>query len=349
MFDFLRWNLLKLDAAPGTLIYAGEERSFKPSIRHWAYNAETLDEHLEQGTSFRPDSGRMNLLVVTGVHEPELIKQLAVGLDLPPLYVEDVLNTGQRPIMAWADENTGFVVMRHVMVVDGRVVNEQVSMLWREGLVVVFLERESGLLDGVLSRLRQGRGRIRKADATYMMAAILDALVDSHTLALVTIGDLAQDLENRLMNALSDEMLGELYELKREIILARNALMPEREIFKALMRDDAEIPDDVMPFIQDTAGHHEQTLEGVISLHDILKSMIDFQISLISIRTNKVMQLLTVTATIFIPLTFIAGVYGMNFQNMPELSWRYGYHAVMVLMGVVGVGMFLYFKRKKYL
>jgi len=349
MFDFLRWNLLKLDAAPGTLIYAGEARDFTPTIIHCAYDAQSLDEHREMSAGFAPDPGRMNLLVVTGVHQPELIKELSASLDLPLLYTEDVLNTGQRPTLAWADQNTGFVVMRHLMVEDAQVVNEQVSMLWRDGLVVVFLERESGLLDGVLSRIRQGRGRIRKADATYLMAAILDALVDSHTLALAAIGDLAQDLENRLTATLSDALLGELYELKRETILARNALMPERDIFKGLLRDDAEVPPDVLPYIQDTAGHHEQTLEGVVSMHDILKSMIDYQISLIGIRTNKVMQLLTVTATIFIPLTFIAGVYGMNFQHMPELTWRYGYHTVLGLMCAVGVGMLVYFKKKKYL
>ncbi|MEF2231161.1 MAG: magnesium/cobalt transporter CorA [Pseudodesulfovibrio sp.] len=350
MFDFLRWNLLKLDAAPGTMIYAGEERDFQPAILHCAYDAEGLEElALKPGAAFTPVPGRVNLLVVTGVHQPEMVKSLGADLDLPLLYVEDILNTGQRPIFAWADHKTGFLVMRHLIVADGQVVNEQVSMLWREGLVAVFLERESGLLDGVLARIRQGRGKIRRADAVYLMAAILDALVDSHTLALAAIGDLAQDLETRLMQNLTDSLLGELYELKRETILAHNALMPERDIFKGLLRDDAEVPSEVLPYLQDTAGHHEQTLEGVSSMHDILKSMIDYQISLIGIRTNKVIQLLTVTATIFIPLTFIAGVYGMNFAEMPGLHWAYGYHLVLGLMAVVGLGMLLYFKRKRFL
>ena len=350
MFDFLRWNLLKLDAAPGTMVYAGEKRDFSPSILHCAYGEDGLEERaVAPESGFTPVPGRVNLLVVTGVHQPEVVKSIGASLELSPLYIEDILNTGQRPTFAWADQNTGFLVMRHLVVVDGQVVNEQVSVVWREGLVAVFLERDSGLLDGVLTRIRQGRGRIRRADAVYLMASVLDALVDSHTLALAAIGDLAQDLESRLMQHLSDSLLGELYELKRETILARNALMPERDIFKELLHEDAEVPPDVLPFLRDTAGHHEQTLEGVSSLHDILKSMIDYQLSIIGIRTNKVMQLLTVTATIFIPLTFIAGVYGMNFANMPELQWRYGYHLALGLMLAVGVGMLTYFKRRKYL
>eukprot|EP00828_Plagiopyla_frontata_P046069 TRINITY_DN8068_c0_g1_i3.p2 TRINITY_DN8068_c0_g1~~TRINITY_DN8068_c0_g1_i3.p2 ORF type:complete len:220 (-),score=50.63 TRINITY_DN8068_c0_g1_i3:353-1012(-) len=181
------------------------------------------------------------------------------------------------------------------------------------------------------------------------MSAVLDDMVDSHTQALTTRSDTAQNLENRLEEKLSDDLLGDLYTLKRETSLSRNALLPVREIFKGLLREDAEIPQDVIPYLQDTAGHHDQTIETLSALHDILKSMIDYQISLIGIRTNKVMQLLTVIATIFIPLTFIAGIYGMNFANMPELQWRYGYHTIMGLMGAVGVGMAIYFKRKKYL
>ena len=350
MFNALRWNRIKLDAAPGTLVYAGEKRDFAPSILHCAYTAEALSEtRPESGLAVAPAEGCVNLLVVTGVHDADLVKSVGASLKLPPLFLEDVLNTGQRAGLAWADEATGFIVMRHLDAEGERVVNEQVSLVWRDGLVAVFMERDSGLLDGVLARIRQGRGRIRRSDAAYLMSAVLDALVDSNTRALTTLGDAAQDLENRLEERLSDDLLGELYALKRETILFRNALLPVREIFKGLLREDAEITPDVLPFLQDTAGHHDQTIEAAAALHDILKSMIDYQISLIGIRTNKVMQLLTVIATIFIPLTFIAGVYGMNFANMPELQWRYGYHLVVGIMVVVGVGMAVVFRRKKYL
>lgn len=350
MFDFLKWNRVKLDAAPGTLIYAGAERDFTPSVTTYAYGPDGVaEECVLSADGVELAEGRINLVVVTGIHRTELVNGMGARLGISPLVLEDMLNTGQRPQFVWADDDTGFIVMKHMMVRDGLLKAEQVSLLWRDNLVAVFLERESDLLDGVLSRIRKGKGRIRRSDASYLMVAILDALVDQHMLALARFGDAAQNLEARLGLRVDDAILGELYELKREIILLRNLLLPIREIFKALLRDDTEIPDQVQPFLADVVGHHEQTLEGAAALHDILKSMIDYQISLIGIRTNRVMQFLTVIATVFIPLTFIAGVYGMNFKNMPELEWRYGYYAIMGLMGVIGAGMFWYFHRKKML
>ena len=350
MFDFLKWNRVKLDAAPGTLIYAGAHRDFVPSVTTYSYGPDKVEEECAlsaEGIVLRQDC--INFLVVTGVHQPELIKGLGTKLSIPPLFLEDVLNTGQRPQFVWADDDTGFIVMKHMVFEDSLLKSEQVSLFWRDNLVVVFLERESDLLDGVLARIHKGKGRIRRSDSSYLMVAILDALVDQHMLALARFGDAAQVIENKLSVRAADDILGELYELKRETILLRNTLLPIREIFKSLLRDDTEIPAQVLPFLVDVVGHHEQTLEGATSLHDILKSMIDYQISLIGIRTNKVMQFLTVIATVFIPLTFIAGVYGMNFKYMPELEWHYGYHAVMAFMGVVGVGMLLYFYRKRLL
>ncbi|BDQ33503.1 magnesium/cobalt transporter CorA [Pseudodesulfovibrio portus] len=350
MFDFLKWNSVKLDAAPGTLVYAGEKRDFTPSVTTYSYRSDKVTEECvlsADGIVFEPDC--INFLIATGIHQPDMVKGIGAKLSIPPLFLEDVLNTGQRPHFVWADDDTGFIVMKHMMVADGLLKSEQVSLFWRDNLVVAFLERESDLLDGILARIHKGKGRIRNSDSSYLMVAILDALVDQHMLALARFGEAAQALEGRLSSGISDDMLGELYELKRETILLRNTLVPIREIFKSLLRDDTEISEQVHPFLVDVVGHHEQTLEGATALHDILKSMIDYQISLIGIRTNKVMQLLTVIATIFIPLTFIVGVYGMNFKYMPELEWYYGYYIVMAVMGVVGVGMFFYFYRKKML
>jgi len=350
VFDFLKWNQVKLDAAPGTLIYAGADRDFAPSVTTYSYGpGKIAEECVLSADGIVLEEGCVNFLIVTGIHQTELVKGIGAKLSIPPLFLEDVLNTGQRPQFVWADDDTGFIVMKHMMVKDGLLNSEQVSLFWRDDLVVVFLERESDLLDGVLARIRKGKGRIRSSDAAYLMVAVLDALVDQHMLALARFGDAAQVIEGKLSVRVADDILGELYELKRETILLRNILVPIREIFKSLLRDDTEIPAPVLPFLVDVVGHHEQTLEGATSLHDILKSMIDYQISLIGIKTNKVMQFLTVIATIFIPLTFIAGVYGMNFKYMPELEWHYGYYIIMAVMGVIGVGMFWYFSRKKML
>ncbi len=181
------------------------------------------------------------------------------------------------------------------------------------------------------------------------MSAILDALVDRNMITLARFSNLAETIETELDLKTTDDLLGQLYEIKREVILLRNMLVPVREIFKALLREDAELPDSVLPYLRDTAGHHEQAVDGVAALHDILKSMIDYQLSLIGMRTNRVTQLLTIIATIFIPLTFIAGLYGMNFEFMPELKWRYGYFIILGVMGATATAMVCYFLRNRFL
>jgi len=349
MFDFLRWNKAKLDAPPGSLIYSGEGREFVPFVHQYAYTPETLIEHRCEGDLCAPKTeDGVNLVIMTGIHRPELVNTVSGEMDMSRFHLEDILNTGQRSKFTWADDEAGFLVMKHMTVDDEGLSMDQVSIFWRQDVVMVFLETASDLLDGVVSRIKKGKGKIRRADANYLVAAILDSLVDNQMLALTHFSDQAQELEEDLATDVSDELLGRLYELKRETILLRNELLPVRDIFKTLLREDSEIPDDAHDYLDDIAGHHEQTIEGATSLHDILKSMIDYQISLIGIRTNRVMQFLTVIATIFIPLTFIAGVYGMNFSNMPELQWEYGYYIIMGLMAVIGVGMFWFFRSRKY-
>jgi magnesium transporter len=350
MFDSLRWMRIKHDSAPGSLIYAGEARDFAPFIECCAYGADGVTEaRLEPGESIVLAPGRVNLVVVVGIHDAETVRRVGAELGFAALALEDVMNAGQRPKFSWADDETAFIVLKNLAEKDGELVSEQVSLFWRDNLVAVFLEREDDLLDGVLGRIRKGKGRLRTEGGAYLMCAILDVLVDCNIDTLTRFGDLAETLETRLAGRATDDMLTQLYTLKREVILLRNHLVPMREIFKALLSDEAELPETVLPFLRDAAGHHEQAVDAATTLHDILKSMIDYQISLISMRTNRVMQFLTVIATIFIPLTFIAGVYGMNFEYMPELSWRYGYYYSLGVMGVVGGAMLVYFLRRRFL
>ncbi|MBI9080057.1 MAG: magnesium/cobalt transporter CorA [Pseudodesulfovibrio sp.] len=350
MFEFLRWIHVKHDSAPGSLVYAGAKREFVPHVTLCTYNEQnTTEKRLDPGEAITLADGHVNFIRVVGIHDSETIKAIGATMDFPNLALEDVMNTGQRPKFVWADDETGFIVMRNVDAREGSLASEQVSLFWRDNLVVVFMETESEFLDGVLARIRKGRGRIRNGGSTYLLSAILDSLVDRNMVTLARFSELAETIETKLDRKTTDVLLGQLYELKREVILLRNLLIPIREIFKGLMREDAEIPDSVLPYLRDTAGHHEQAVDGVTALHDILKSMIDYQVSLIGMHTNRVMQFLTIIATIFIPLTFIAGVYGMNFEFMPELKWRYGYFIVLGIMGVTAIAMLYYFLRKRFL
>ncbi len=350
MFDFLRWIQVKHDNAPGSLVYAGVEREFDPYVIHYTYNPQGLtEERLGRNETVKPLDGCVNLFLAIGIHDSGMIADIGSALGFSNLTLEDVMNAGQRSKFVWADEETGFFVLKDMDVNEGELESEQVSLFWRDNFVVVFMEKESDLLEGVLMRIRKGKGRIRGEGSAYLLAAILDALVDRHMITLARISELAEAVEAKLNEKMTDDLLGQLYALKREAILIRNMLIPVREIFKALLREDAEMPESVQPYLRDTADHHEQAVEGITALHDILKSMIDYQLSLIGMRTNRVMQFLTVIATIFIPLTFIVGIYGMNFEYMPELKWRYGYFIVLGAMAAIALFMVYYFVRKRFL
>ena len=350
MFDHLRWSRIKHGEAPGSLVYAGTQRTFSPFLLHYAYRGEDFFEsRLDAGTPFSPVEDRINLLVVVGVHLPEVVKAVGASLNLSLLSLEDVMNTGQRPKLEWVDDDTGFIVMKHMDIKEEALESEQVSLFWRQDLVVVFLEKESDLLSGLIQRIKKGKGRIRSSDSSYLLAAILDGLVDQQMSALTQTSESAQELEAQLGQEVTSAFLGKLYELKRELIFFRNILLPVREIFISLLREDAEVAETVLPYLRDIEGHHEQVVDGVTVLHDILRSMIDYQVALIGIRTHKIMQFLTIIATIFIPSSFIAGVYGMNFAYMPELQWKYGYFVALGVMGALVMVMLVYFFRKRFL
>jgi len=350
MFDFLQWTRFKRDVPPGTLLYAGEKKDFSPNVSGYAYDEQGMVElSIENTDDIEIQPGRTLFIHVQGVHKPNLIKEFGHAFQFPPLALEDVMNTGQRPKQVWLDDETGFIVVKNVSIEEEELHNEQVSLFWRDDFVIVFSENQTDMFDGILGRIRKGKGRIRKGGATYLVTAILDAIVDKHLSALGKLGEAAERLEADLLEKTTDDLLNQLYRIKRETILLRNTLVPVQDIFKKLLAEESETNEITLAYLRDVADHHTQAVEGTVALHDILKSMIDYQISLIGIRTNSVMQFLTIIATIFIPLTFIAGIYGMNFQYMPELQWRYGYFVCMAVMGVLGVSMFIYFIRKKML
>lgn len=350
MFDFLQWLKLKQDQPPGTLEYAGTPRDFTPSIISRVYDADTLDEGLlDTGEPLSSEPGKINYHTVVGIHDADLVKRLGEELEFPTIALEDVMHTGQRAKFTWLDDDTAFLVAPDLRFEGDRITTEQVSLFWRENLVVVFLETDNDLLDGVAARIRKAKGRIRTHGGAYLVGAILDALVDRQMEVLARIGEVSIELEENLVRKVTEDGLSRIYELRREVILMTSQVTPMREIFRTILREDAEVPEQTLPYLRDTDGHFEQVVDGVNALHGILTSMIDYQVSIIGMQTNRVMQFLTVIATIFIPLTFIAGIYGMNFEYMPELKWRYGYFISLGVMGAVGVVMVIYFIRRRFL
>ena len=357
MLDSLKWRSVKLGQPPGSLVYAGRKRDFEPSLALHTYSEAEYIETCVDPFGERPElpDDMTHLLSLIGVHEVDVVKRIGDWFGLHPLVQEDILNTSQRPKCsdgAYLDGTGAFMVLKNLTYDSDemRLEEEQVSIVWGRNLILAFQEDENDAWDGVVQRIRRGKTRIRKGGAPYLAIAMLDTLFDRYYEALARISEQVESLESRLEAALDEENLRDIYRLKRVVLFLRNAILPARDIVEEFTRDDIEdIPPDVRPYLHDVRDHARQVAEGVTTLHDMLAGMLDLHISLAGMRMNNVMQLLTLIATIFIPLTFIAGVYGMNFRDMPELSQPWGYPAVLALMAVIGGGMVWYFARKKWL
>lgn len=353
MFEYMKLFSDRRGAAPGTMEYAGRKRDFTPRLTHIAYDADGLVEQSYDPLGKAPDmnDGRVHFLSLTGVHEAEVVKSLGQWGGASPLMVEDILNTGQRPKLNEQDGQF-FVTLHNVDYDSGdkRIQEEQVSLLWSDRFLLAFQESEDDAWAPVLERLRKGSRRIRNGGVDYLVVALLDALVDG---AMDTLGKLSvevQDLESGLASSRDEQALLEVYRVRRDcILLLRNVLLPTFDVLSALKRNEVfAASDDAVQYLGDVLDHALHATEAAKVLHDILGGMMDVHISLAGMRMNNVMKVLTIVATIFIPLTFIAGVYGMNFKHMPELEYDWGYPAVLGVMLVTALGMVWYIVRKRW-
>ncbi|MBU1611766.1 MAG: magnesium and cobalt transport protein CorA, partial [Proteobacteria bacterium] len=319
MFDFLKSFELKKNQSPGSLIYAGEEKDFEPKLKLYSYDADKMRE-----TDLDPDGDdptleppQTHFLDLSGLHHTKKVSSVGGWLGLHPLILEDALNTGHRPKLQWQDDIL-FLVLKNVSydAANTRLHQEQVSLAWSGTTVLALREDETDIWEGVLQRLRRGRGRLRSAGPAYLLVALVDALIDRGYQALAEISGRAEDLEEQLMQRLSEKDLLALYQLRRDVILLRNVLQPTRDALTSLERDEDFEEEEARPFLSDVADHALQTSDAAQALSDILTGMIDAQISLAGLRMNQVMKVLTVVTSVFIPLSFLTGIYGMNFDNM---------------------------------
>jgi magnesium transporter len=228
--------------------------------------------------------------------------------------------------------------------------SEHVSLFLGSNFVLTFQEKEGDVFASIRERIRDGRGRIRKMGSDYLAYALIDTVVDNYFSILEKIGEKVEDVEGELVTNPTTETIQSIHNLKREMIYLRKSVWPLREVVSRLERGDSElINETTVIYLRDVYDHTIQVIDAVETLRDILSGMLDLYLSSISNRMNEVMKVLTIIATIFIPLTLIAGVYGMNFRYMPELDWRWGYPTILLTMTVIGIIMLIYFKRKKWL
>ncbi|MBM3311709.1 MAG: magnesium/cobalt transporter CorA, partial [Candidatus Aminicenantes bacterium] len=286
-----------------------------------------------------------------GVHDPDLINRLGTAYELHPLILEDIMTTSQRPKME--DLGSSVYVVLKMLELDGpgaAIVTDQLSLVFGKNYVVSFQEKPGDMFDQVRERLRQGKGRLRKMGADYLAYALLDAVVDHYFVVLESLGERVEALEEELVGDPSQATLHRIHALKREMIFLRKSVWPLREVVAKLERAESElIKESTEIFFRDVYDHTIQVIDNIETFREMLSGMLETYLSSVSNRMNRVMKVLTIIATIFIPLTFLAGVYGMNFEHMPELKWRYGYFLVWGVMIALGAGMAIAFKRKKWL
>jgi magnesium transporter len=344
----------KTGFSPGSLIHVGERRIEKARIKVIDYDGEKVLEkevrEVEECFPFR-ETSTVTWINVDGVHDPELVEKLGGYFGLHPLILEDIMNTSQRPKMEDLGD-TIYVVLQMIEFGNHKqeISTEQMSLVFGKNFVLSFQERPGDTFDPVRERIRKGKGRIRKMGPDYLAYALIDAVVDDYFIVLEKMGERIEDLEDELVANPKKETLHKIHALKREMIFLRKSVWPLREVISRQERAESPlIRKTTGIFLRDVYDHAIQVIDNIETFREMLSGMLETYLSSISNRMNEVMKVLTIIATIFIPLTFIAGVYGMNFRFMPELEWRWGYFLILGVMVAIGIAMAIYFKRKKWL
>jgi magnesium transporter len=340
--------------APGTPVYLGDERHEPVRITLIDYDK----DHIEEREISTPEecapllnTDGVSWLNLDGIHDVGAVETLGRALDLHPLVQEDVVNPWHRPKLE-DFESYLFVVLKMLSYDEksGEVNGEQVSLVLSRKYVISFQERPGDVFDFVRERIRSGKGRIRRMGADYLAYALLDAVVDQYFLILEKIGDRVEDMDDGVVSDPRPEILQEIHSLKREMIFLRKSVWPLREVINRMERGESSlITPPTQKYLRDVYDHTVQVIDTLETFRDMIAGMHDTYLTSISNRMNQVMKVLTIIATIFIPLTFIAGIYGMNFEFMPELKWRWGYAAVWGVMAVSAVIMLLFFRKKRWL
>jgi magnesium transporter len=343
----------KVGLPPGALVHIGEKKAAEVKITIMDYDETHFQEReaktIEECLPFK-DEPTVTWINVDGLHEVEILEQIGDLLGLHPLVLEDILNTGQRPKVEDFDEYI-FIVLKMLYDDKGNGITiEQISLILGPNFVMSFQEREGDVFSPIRERIRSGRGRIRKMGADYLAYALLDSVVDSYFIVLERLGERIEFLEEELVTNPTTETLQTIHDLKREMVFLRKSVWPLREIISGLERgESALIQESTGIYLRDVYDHTIQVIDTIETFRDMVSGMLDIYLSSVSNRMNEVMKVLTIIATIFIPLTLIAGIYGMNFQYMPELGWRYGYPMVWLIMLVIAGVMVVYFRRKRWL
>jgi len=343
----------KIGLPPGSIVYLGEKKVDKVTIKVTEYDeagAETYEiKSVEEIDPFT-DTPQVTWVSVCGLHETEFLKQVGEKFKIHPLVLEDILNTDTRPKIEITDDYLFIVMKLMIFNPEQKILEtEQVSFILGKGFLFSFSERTDEIFNPVRDRITSQLGKIRKRGGDYLLYALMDIVVDNYFLALEKTEERIELLDDEVINNPDQSQIQSIYNLRNLLLTIRKSFWPLREIVNQLIKDDSDLLDEnIEPYLRDLYDHTIHINETVEQQREITNSLMEIYLSMMSNKMNEVMKVLTVIATIFIPLTFIVGIYGMNFKYMPELEWPWAYFAVWGIMIAVVVGMVVYFRRKNW-
>ncbi|MCK9275662.1 MAG: magnesium/cobalt transporter CorA [Syntrophales bacterium] len=353
--------LLKLKRAskkaglpPGTLVHIGERKAEMVKIGLVNYNKDAFQEkevrNIEESLDFI-DASTVTWINIDGLHDTGLIEKIGSNLGIHSLVLEDVLHTTQRPKIENYEDYI-LIVLRMLYYASDvhEIKSEQISIILGSHYVISFQELEGDVFEPLRERIRHNKGKIRKSGADYLAYGLLDSIIDNYFVLLEKIGIQIGELEEELSTEPQKQTVEKIHSLKQEIIFLRKSVWPLREVIAECERTESDlIKEDLSFYLRDLYDHTIQVIDVVETYHDLLSGMLDLYLSRMSNKMNEVMKVLTIFASIFIPLTFIAGIYGMNFKYMPELEWKWSYPVFWVVIIVAALVMLAFFKKRKWL
>ncbi len=344
----------KVGQPPGTLIYLGEERTEPIRITITDYDETHLHEQeahtVEECLPFI-DTETVTWIQIEGIHEIPIIEEIGECFGVDPLLLEDLMSPTQLPKIE-VYEDYAFIILKNIdyNAASASVSREQISLIIGLNFVISIQEHRSGVFTSIQNRLQNAQGRIRQMQSGYLAYALIDVIVDHYFIALDKIDERIEALQEEMMENPSSEAIPKINVLRRNLLLLRRPILPLRDALTDILQGDTPLLDEnIHPYLHDVYDHLIQVIQMLEMLRSTASGLFDIYTSAVSHRMNEVMKVLTIVATFFIPLTFIAGIYGMNFKFMPELETQWGYPVVLLVMLSVSIGMFIFFKCKKWL
>jgi magnesium transporter len=342
------------DSEPGSLVFIGKKKVDTPKITIMEYDEKNLNEsqEIDVGTlNNHKNTPTVSWINVYGLHDIELIQKFATIFNISPLMLESILNTGQRPRFEEGENNLGFILKIISTDKSGLLLDtEQISIILGNNYVLTFQEHGTNTFESVRYRIRNSKGKIRTSDSDYLTYVIMDQIIDNYLFVIGELGEKIEDLGEKIIANPNERLSSEIYKFKVQLSYLRKNIRPVKELILLWFKSDTDIVKrKTRPFLRDLESLITQAEENIEIYNDLLVDGMNAENANVNQRMNEIMKILTVFTSVFIPLTFLAGIYGMNFKYFPELNWRYGYLTFWAISIIISILLFFFFKRKRWL